>query len=203
MLLELRIDTYRPRTLAAAEARYAAMIEQRTKISPLAGWWQTEVGPLNQALHLWTYKDTADRERALREEAKLEGWPPRTSEDMVEETSSLYTTARICPPIEPGVHGLYEFRFYTYPPDTIPVVMDRWEPALAARMAMAPLIAVGHSTVGRLNELLHIWAFRDAGERQRIRDLAVKEGIWPAKGSPAPLTMRNLIAMPTAFSPLR
>ena len=33
-------------------------------LGPSVGWWQSEVGALNQIMMLWRYEDFADREKA-------------------------------------------------------------------------------------------------------------------------------------------
>jgi hypothetical protein len=44
MIIEMRSYTLQPGTVAAFEERFAAALPTRTKVSPLAAFWHTEVG---------------------------------------------------------------------------------------------------------------------------------------------------------------
>ena len=37
-----------------------ANLPGREKLSPLGGYWYTEIGPLNQVVNIWPYKDVDD-----------------------------------------------------------------------------------------------------------------------------------------------
>src|SRR5690349_11530696 len=40
----------------------------------LEGYWVTEIGPLNQVMHLWSFKDLNERERLRTELGKNSRW---------------------------------------------------------------------------------------------------------------------------------
>jgi len=63
MIYEFRTYTLKPRSLAEVEKRYAEAYEHRKKYSPLAAFWHTEIGPLNEIIHVWGYKDLAKQWR--------------------------------------------------------------------------------------------------------------------------------------------
>ena len=155
----------------------------RAKLSPLAAFWHTEVGPLNRVIHVWPYKDFEERTRVRAESQKLQGWPPNTREFVVEQQSEVFLPAPFSPKLEPRkLGGLYEIRLYTLKPGGIPGVIDRWSTAIAERVKLSPLAFAGHSEFGGLNRWCHIWAYKDAAERFAVREKARKEGIWPPKG---------------------
>jgi hypothetical protein len=55
-----------------------------------------------------------------------------------------------------------------------------------------------------LNKWCHIWAYKDAAERSRIRAEAVSKGVWPPGSPPgALLKQENMLVVPAAFSPLK
>ena len=62
-----------------------------------------------------------------------------------------------------------------------------------------------YSEFGALNKWVHIWAYKDAAERQRVRAEAVARGIWPPGSAQAGslLTQENMLVVPASFSPLR
>ena len=65
MIFDLRIYTFKPGDLTAWLALYeehAYPIQVRYLGKPVV-FTTTEVGPLNQAIHLWAYADQAERER--------------------------------------------------------------------------------------------------------------------------------------------
>ena len=76
MIIEVRTYQLRPGTLAEAEKRFAAALPVREKHSKLAAFWHTEVGALNQIIHVWTYDSFAQRTAVRAAAAKEEGWPP-------------------------------------------------------------------------------------------------------------------------------
>ena len=95
----------------------------RAKLSPLAAFWHTEVGPLNRVIHVWPYKDFEERTRVRAESQKLQGWPPNTREFVVEQKSEVFLPAPFSPKLEPRkLGGLYEIRLYTLQPGGIPGV---------------------------------------------------------------------------------
>ena len=53
MIIEMRTYTLRPGSIAEAEKRFGAALPAREKHSKLAAFWHTEVGPLNQIIHVW------------------------------------------------------------------------------------------------------------------------------------------------------
>ncbi|XIA63929.1 NIPSNAP family protein [Bradyrhizobium sp. TZ2] len=44
----------------------------------LEGYWLTEIGPLNQVLHMWSYKNFEERARMRAELAKIRAGPAST-----------------------------------------------------------------------------------------------------------------------------
>ena len=61
----------------------------------------------------------------------------------------------------------------------------------------------GHTELGQLNQWIHVWAYKDAGERATIRAEAVKRGIWPPNTRGQFVAQENMLVVPASFSPLR
>ncbi len=57
--------------------------------------------------------------------------------------------------------------------------MESWAGAIKKRTELSPLIFAGYTDIGTLNQWVHVWAYKNMGERERIRGEAVKAGIWP------------------------
>jgi hypothetical protein len=206
MIIEMRTYTLQPGSVASFEERFAEALPVRAKVSPLAAFWHTEVGPLNQVIHVWPYDDLPARTRLRAEATRLLGWPPNTREFVVEQKSEIFLPAPFSPPLEPRRHGnLYEIRIYTFKPGGIPSVIERWSPHIAERTKMSPLVGAWYSELGGLNRWCHIWAYKDAADRFRIREEARKKGIWPPPGGGGGMMLKqeNMLVVPAAFSPLR
>ncbi len=205
MIIEMRTYTLKPGNIPTFEERFGGALAIREKFSKLAAFWHTEVGPLNQVIHVWPY-DSLDQRASVRAAAsKAEGWPPNTRELTLEQRSEIFMPAPFSPPLEPRqLGGIYEIRMYTYAPGTLPAVMERWAEKVPGRIALSPLVGAWHSELGGLNKWCHIWAYKDAGERGRIRAEAVAKGVWPPGSPPgALLKQENMLVVPAAFSPLR
>ena len=63
MIYEVRTYTLKPGSVATFEANFAQALPHRQKYSPLAAFWHTEIGPLNQVIHVWPYESLDERTR--------------------------------------------------------------------------------------------------------------------------------------------
>src|SRR5437762_679724 len=114
MIVEMRTYTLNPGTTPEFEKRFAEALPERTKLSPLAAFWHTEVGVLNQVIHVWTYPDLNTRAHVRAEALKLDNWPPKVQEFVVEAQSDILLPAPFSPSLEPRqLGGIYEIRSYT------------------------------------------------------------------------------------------
>ena len=96
-LYEIRTYTMQPGVSPTVVERWAERIEGRTKLSPLAFCGHTEIGPLNQWIHVWAYKDAADR-FAIRDKARETGaWPPNTRGMFVQQQNMFVVPAAFSP----------------------------------------------------------------------------------------------------------
>jgi hypothetical protein len=206
MIIEVRTYQLRPGTLAEAEKRFGEALPIREKHSKLAAFWHTEVGALNQIIHVWCY-DSFEQRTAVRAAAsKDEGWPPPIREFCVSQQSEIFLPAPFSPPLTPRQVGpVFEIRSYTMAAGGIPGTIERWAPKVEERNKLSPLVGAWYSELGALNKWVHIWAYKDAAERQRIRAEAIARGIWPpGGGTPGTLVKQeNMLVMPSAFSPIR
>ena len=63
MIVEMRTYTLKPGNIPTFEERFASALNIREKFSKLAAFWHTEVGPLNQVIHVWPYDSLDQREK--------------------------------------------------------------------------------------------------------------------------------------------
>src|SRR5580692_2749708 len=134
MIIEMRTYTLQPGTLAEVEKRFGASLPVREKHSKLAAFWHTDVGPLNQIIHVWTY-DSFEQRAAVRAAAtKDEGWPPPIREFVTNQQSEVFHPAPFCPPLTPRQVGpLFEIRQYTLIAGAIPGLIERWSEKIEGR----------------------------------------------------------------------
>ena len=100
MIIEVRTYQLKPGSVAEVEKRFGDGLPAREKLSKLAALWHTEVGPLNEITHVWTY-DTLEHRSAIRAEAVKTGvWPPKLAEFIVTMQSEIFIPAPFSPPLE-------------------------------------------------------------------------------------------------------
>ncbi|CAN5854124.1 NIPSNAP family protein [soil metagenome] len=206
MIFEMRTYLMKPGSIPKVEELWGASLPARAKLSRMGGFWRTEVGTLNQIIHIWPYENIAERERVRAEAVKTGVWPPKIADFVVDMESKILHPAPFSPSLEPAEHGgIYEFRTYTYNPGAIPKVIEAWKPMIGARSAISPLVFAGFTDIGPLNQWVHIWAYKNMADRETRRGQAMKPGIWPpprAEGVTL-LKQENLFAVPASFSPSR
>ena len=93
MIYEIRTYTLKPGMVPEMEKRVADALPNRLKLSKLAGFWHTEIGPLNQVVDVWPYKDLNERAAIREEAAKDPNWPPKTLEFMVHMENKILIPA--------------------------------------------------------------------------------------------------------------
>ena len=133
-------------------------------------------------------------------------WPPKIQDFVLDMQSKIVHPAPFSPHFEPGEHGgIYEFRTYTYGPGNIPKVIESWEQRIKARTAISPLIFAGYTDIGALNQWIHVWAYKNMGEREAARAKATSTGVWPPPRHESVTLHKqeNTFAIPAKWSPLR
>jgi hypothetical protein len=205
MIYEIRTYRIAPRSLAEVEKRFGEAYEYRKKYSELFAFWHTEVGALNEIVHVWPYRDLAERERIRGEAAKDPKWNPNLGEFIRDMSSEIVVPFSFAPPARPGKVGpIFELRYYTLTPRTLGEVARRWEAALPERTKLSPMVLAGGVEFGRANGFVHIWAYQSMDQRMQVRGEASKKGIWPPPGGGDHLiSQENKILLPAAFSPLQ
>lgn len=204
MIYEVRTYTLEPGTVAQFEAGFAEALPHREKYSPLAAFWHTDIGPLNQVIHVWPYENLGERERIRAEAAQDPHWPPADLSMIQTMESEIWNPASFMRPMGGGqeLGGVYEMRVYTYKPGSIPELLRRWEKALPWREQFSPCAAAMHSELGGLNRWMHIWPYRDLNHREEVRKASAGTPNWPS-GAPGRIRQENKIMVPAAFSPMR
>ena len=76
MIYELRTYTVRQGTLpdVVKAASTVSRDIRKDDYGKLEGYWYTDIGPLNQVMHMWSYADLNERARLRAELAKNPRW---------------------------------------------------------------------------------------------------------------------------------
>jgi len=212
MIYEMRTYDLKPRALPEVEQRFGEAYEKRKKYSELAAFWHTEIGPLNQIIHVWGYKDMEERNR-IREAAVKDGvWPPKISEFIVSQKSEIMVPFSFMKPIQPAKVGpFFEIRTYHFAGGELPIIKKNWESAIEVRLQFGPVVAVWNCELGKVNTFQHIWPYNTLDQREEIRKKAQAMGLWPACKKAVKeggrdynlVAQENKIVMPSSFSPLQ
>jgi hypothetical protein len=185
MIYEARTYQLKPRALPEFFELFAKAYPVREKVSKLSGLFYTDIGPLNQVVHLWPYRSLADRERKRAQFAggKIAGWPPPIGHLVEDMRAEIFIPAPFTPKMASGAMGpVFEWREYEILPGMLAEMYANWEKALPRRLEMSPLVVAMHSEIGGLNKFVHIWAYDSLDQRAAVRAEAIKKGIWPPKG---------------------
>jgi NIPSNAP protein len=204
MIYEVRTYQLKPGTVPECEKRFAEVLSHREKYSPLGAFWHTEIGPLNQILHVWPYENLQQRMERRSQAMKDPNWPPKIGEFIVSMESEIFTPAPFMDPLgKKQLGSVYEMRMYTYQPGSMPEVLSRWAAAIPQRIQLSPLAACWYSEIGELNKFVHVWAYKDLDERDRIRAESMKLPTWPPKTREFLVSQTNKVLIPAAFSPMQ
>ena len=205
MIYEFRTYDLKPRSVETFEERTAAKIKEgRQEYSQLFGFWFTEVGPINQVIHVWPYDDLEQRRRVRAQVAEEGIWPPDNAEFVRKMRSEIFLPAPFMKNRgEAKLGPVYEMRIYTYAPPDIPRVIEIWGEHIEEREKYSPLVGAWYSELGALNTWIHMWAYESYDQRAEIRAETRAKGVWPPPGGIAPLTQANKLLLPMSFSPLQ
>jgi len=205
MIVELRTYLLRPDSVQQVESLFAEHLHHRTPSSPMAGLWHTLTGQLNTIVHLWPYDNIQQRSDVRDAMMIPPKWPPPLRPFLLEMDSVILLPAPFSPKLGPAEHGmLYEFCFDSYLPGGLATCRDTWEGAIEKRRRESPLVFCGISEFGRLNQWVHIWAYRNHEHRDDVQAKLKRDSDWPPSGGRDLLQRQDsFFAAPAACSLLR
>jgi len=179
------------------------------KFGKLEGSWTTEFGTLNQYVHLWSYADLVERERLRAELAKNEAW----SRDylskirpllLAQENKILSAQLPLKPPADGG--HIYELRTYRSQVGKAGEWLGHFKGIMPVREKYSKNVGAWQTEVAQLNEVVHLWAYRDLNERAAVRGKVLQDPEWQAflgKSAPLLLEMRSIVLIPARPPPRR
>lgn len=207
MIYEVRTYQLKPRSVPEFIDTFGQALPIREKASKLSGFFYTDIGPLNEVIHVWPFKNLGDREKKRGQfppEKKL-GWPPQVAHLANAMNSEIFIPAPFSPTMAKGNLGpIFEWREYQILPGMMPEMYRNWEKKVAKRIELSPLVMAMHSEIGDLYKFVHIWGYESLEHRSAVRAEAVAKGIWPPKGPKETLvSQRNKIVLAAPFSPVK
>jgi len=211
MIYELRTYTLKQGTLpdVVKAAGTVARDIRKDDYGKLEGYWLTEIGPLNQVLHLWSYQDLNHRAKLRAELGKNSRWAaeyvPLIRPNLLRQEIRLLNavTGPTAPAQAPNV---YEFRNYRAKPGAAPQWLAHFTKALAVREKHSKIAALFATEAPYVNEVCHIWAYPDLNTRAAVRAAVAKDPGWQEflKASTGLLDeMHSTVMLPAPHSPLK
>jgi hypothetical protein len=212
MIYELRTYTVKPGTLGdiVKAASTVSRDIRKDDFGKLEGYWLTEIGPLNQVMHLWSYSNFEERAKLRGELAKNSRWTgeyiPLIRPLLVRQDIRLLNAVK--EPVAPASTGnIYEFRNYrAKPAGAVRQWIDAFTAALPAREKYSRIVGLWQTEASQPNEVCHIWAYPSLNARAEARANALKDPAWQeflGKGAPLLDEMHSTIMLPAPHSPLQ
>jgi hypothetical protein len=208
MIYEVRTYALKPRSLPEVLKRFGEAYEKRKQFSEMFAFWYSEIGPLNEIIHVWPYQDLAERARIREAAVKAGVWPPKTREFITYMRTEIMQPMVDLPPVKGKVGPFFEMRTYTFSAGDLPKITAAWQAALPARQKLSPIVALWYPEIGAPNTFVHVWPYASLNDRMSIRQKALDSGVWPPKPGEGDaayslFTQESKILLAAPFSPLQ
>jgi hypothetical protein len=179
------------------------------KYGKLHGFWSTEFGTLNQVVHLWEFADLVERDRLRAELAKNEEWtrsyvPQIRPLMLAQENKILSAAVPLTPPADTG--NVYELRWYRTHPGRSGEWISLFKEILPVRAQFMRRVGVWTTEIAQLNEVVHMWVFKDLNDRAASRAKLGQNADWQTfvgKSVPLLAHMQSIVLLPAAHSPMK
>jgi hypothetical protein len=211
MIYELRTYTVKQGT-AAEMAKTAGTVGRDIRgdnYGKLEGYWVSEIGHLNQLMHLWSYTDLNERARLRAELGKNKRWTSEyvtvTRPNLIRQEVRLLNPV-IAPKAPASTPNVYELRAYRTKPGASRQWADLIASVMPVREKYSKIVGLWVTEAGQPNEACHIWAYPDLNARAAARAGAMKDPGWQefiGKSAPFLEEMHSTIMLPAAHSPLK
>lgn len=212
MIYELRTYTLRPGTVPDM-VKAASTVSRDIRgndFGKLEGYWFTEIGPLNQVMHLWSYSSYDERTRLRTELGKNPRWGseylPLIRPLLMRQDIRLLNA--LIAPVAPATTGnIYELRNYRAKPGgAVRQWLEIFTAALKHREKYSKIVGLWQAEAGQPNEVCHMWAYPDLNARAKARADATNDPGWKefiGKSGAFLDEMHSTIMLPAPHSPLK
>jgi hypothetical protein len=211
MIYELRTYTLKPGTLAEVvkNASTISRAIRKDDYGKLEGYWFTDIGPLNQVMHLWSYADLEERARRRAALAENERWNteyrPLIRPHLFRQDIRLLNP--VAGPVAPAsAPNVYELRNYRARPGAVRDWVDLIMKYMPLRERYSRMVGMWITEAGQPNEACHIWAYRDLNHRAQVRADVGRDPEWQVflrESAPLLDEMTSTVMLPAPHSPLQ
>jgi hypothetical protein len=175
----------------------------------LEAYFLTEVGPLNQVMHLWSYEDLnhrADRRAALAANDRWRNEYLSVARPlMVRQDNRILMAAKpLTPPSGEG--HIYEYRAYRAKVGMAAGWLKKFLEIQPVREKYSKNVGIFHTDAGQPNEISHLWAYDSFEHRMKARGATMQDPEWQAflKHGPESLDeMTSTLLIPGPHSPMK
>lgn len=211
MIYELRTYTTPP-GMAPQLAKYSSEIGRPIRgddYGKLEGYWLTEIGPLNQVMHLWSYEDLNDRQAKRAALGQNTRWRdeflPKAGPLILRQDIRLLDPVR---PLAPASSNgnVYEYRYYRCKTGKAAEFAKNLKEGMTARERHSKNVGLWISIAGQPNEVSHLWVYESLNHRAEARAAATADPDWRAvlaKNGPLLEEMSSIVMIPTDSSPMQ
>jgi len=174
------------------------LIHLRTNISPVLGYWMTEIGGINQVVHIWEYKSLAERARIRQKLASDVDFNSKYL-DVVrpmwakQSNSLMVAISRIQVPTQPGVYVLRTF--HTNPGWNELSVVSFSPEFINDNSKNGKHVLSFKTVVGESPSHVQLWHYKDIDEVYKYQ--------FAEQDAKKIHSVTSKILIPTPFSPLK
>ncbi len=211
MIVDVRTYTAQPGLVPKYFADYAAQAfaTQTKNLGQPLGYYMVETGVVNTVVHLWGYKDIAERQAkrdALYADPVWQTWMKENAGTFVAQNNTIMKNVPFWPAEghSQGGYGLVDFRLYTFKHGKLAEFFKLYkeEGWPVQSKTLGNCVGYYQSDIGGLNQILHLWAYKDAADRAARRATLGADPAWKAyltKASPLLQRMENTLLVNAPF----
>jgi hypothetical protein len=150
-----------------------------------------------------------ERDRLRGELAANDEWikgyiPQIRSLLLAQENKVLSAQLPFKPPTDTG--HIYELRTYRAQVGRAGEWLAHFKAIMPTREKYSKNVGLWQTEMGQLNEVVHMWAYRDLNDRAAVRGKVLQDPEWQAflgKSAPLLLEMKAIPLIPAAHSPIK
>ena len=96
---------------------------------------------------------------------------------------------------------LYDMRIYTLKPHSTKKFLEGFAEALPTRLKYSKLTGFWYTDAGALNQVIHVWEYKDGVDRMKVREEVSKDPNWPPKTGEFIVSQENMLLKPAGIVP--
>lgn len=182
ILYELQIHSVKPDSINEYENLLAENVPNLLKSHSnlkLTGSWRSDIGDLDQYVHLWRYKNYSEyteESNKLKSDANYKTFNNKLAKLINHRQNQVCLSFTFWGDPEPRDNShIYEMRSYSLKPGTLIEWGNNWQRGIRNRLDYR--VAGMFTQVGPLYYVHHIWAYKNLADRK-----ASREKMWDKPG---------------------